>query len=192
MNFKEFHGMVERKSGGVIFTFGRFNPPTKGHEDNMEMLVKMGKKYHLEPRIYASTSYDTGPKSKNPLEFKYKISILKKVFKGIYVSSDIKLKNAFQILEDLGKKYSRVYFMVGDDRKDEFYNSMKNYVHDYGISDFKVISSGKRTAGISASDQRQYVLNNNFLKFNKNVPSTMNSTLSKEVFNKLKQSLKGN
>jgi len=181
--------MLKEKNDGIIFTFGRFNPPTKGHEENINELKKMAKKYKLQPQVYASTSYDDSCNSSNPLQFEYKISILKKLFKGVYISSDKNLKNAFQILQELGKKYSKIYFMVGDDRKDEFYNAMKNYIDEYGISDFKVISSGKRTKGVSATEQRKYAADNNFLKFYKNVPSTCNVTLAKEIFNTLKKVL---
>ena len=52
----------------VAFTFGRFNPPTIGHEKLMDKTRRANKNY----RIYASQSQD--PK-KNPLNFKSKISL---------------------------------------------------------------------------------------------------------------------
>ena len=70
--FKQFN---EDKVNEVTFTFGRFNPPTTGHGKLLAKVaaVAIGNSY----RIYASQSND--PK-KNPLEYKEKIKIMRKMF----------------------------------------------------------------------------------------------------------------
>ena len=42
-NFKSFHDYLTEAANGVVFTFGRFNPPTVGHEKLLEVLSKSAK-----------------------------------------------------------------------------------------------------------------------------------------------------
>ena len=42
--------LVEARGDEVTFTFGRFNPPTIGHEKLMDATKKVGRNY----RVYAS------------------------------------------------------------------------------------------------------------------------------------------
>ncbi len=68
-NFKSFSDYVAESSAGVVFTFGRFNPPTIGHEKLMNTVAKAAKGGDVY-RVYASQSSD--PK-KNPLKYEEKI-----------------------------------------------------------------------------------------------------------------------
>ena len=58
----------------LVFAFGRFNPPTIGHEVLMNKAKAVGGKDY---RIYVSKSQD---RKKNPLTYKDKIKYLKKIF----------------------------------------------------------------------------------------------------------------
>ena len=57
----------------VAFSFGRFNPPTIGHEKLMDNTRRANRNY----RIYASQSQDA---KKNPLKFRNKVAIMKSMF----------------------------------------------------------------------------------------------------------------
>ena len=184
MTFKEF---LQESNKSVIFTFGRFNPITSGHEENVNELIKLGKKYKAEPMLFLSQSHDN---KKNPLTFKDKVQFANKFF-NIKVSENPSLKTAFQILEDLGKQgYKTVYFVVGEDRRDEFSNQMSKYTKDYGIDKFEVISSGARTEGVSGTDMRKYAQNDDFESFKKNAPKNAKESDVKNMFNKVKEGLK--
>jgi len=125
ITYKEYliQRLLEVETKGIIFTFGRMNPMTKGHEENINEMVKIAKENKLTPILYTSFTQDS---KKNPLSFKDKILYIKKFFKqgNLEVSTDTKLKNAFQILEELGKTHKTVYFIVGEDRVSDF-QSMK-------------------------------------------------------------------
>ena len=54
--------LVEARGDDVTFTFGRFNPPTIGHEKLMDATQKLGRNY----RVYASHTQDA---NKNPLDY---------------------------------------------------------------------------------------------------------------------------
>ena len=66
----------EEKEKSATFAFGRFNPPTVGHEKLIHKVEDEAKKNSGEAHIIASHSEGT---SKNPLPVERKVSLLKKV-----------------------------------------------------------------------------------------------------------------
>ena len=72
---KSFKQFSEQAKNPVVFTFGRFNPPTTGHLKLLDKVASIarGKNY----RIYASQSEDS---KKNPLKYKEKIRIMRRMF----------------------------------------------------------------------------------------------------------------
>ena len=75
MEIKRFSDYLTEATKEVTFVFGRFNPPTIGHEKLFNTLKKVSRGGAY--RIYASKSQD--PK-KNPLAFKDKVKFLRKMF----------------------------------------------------------------------------------------------------------------
>ncbi len=75
VQLKSFKTYTEEKTSEIIVSFGRFNPPTKGHEENIEAISKLAKGKPF--KIYASQSED--PK-KNPLDYEEKIKFMRKMF----------------------------------------------------------------------------------------------------------------
>jgi len=69
--------LVEARGDDITFTFGRFNPPTSGHEKLIDATKSAATK---EYRVYASKSQD--PK-KNPLDYEKKVKWMKKCFRNI-------------------------------------------------------------------------------------------------------------
>lgn len=189
ITYKEYllQHLLEAESSGVAFTFGRMNPITKGHEENIKELQKIAKDNKLIPIIYTSFSQDN---KKNPLNFKDKIKYIKKFFKrgNTQVSVNPKLKNAFQILEELAKTHKKIYFIVGEDRISDF-KSMEKYAKEYGVTDFKIIESGKRTSGISGTKMREFAKNDDFDSFKKNLPSSAIESDAEDLFEKVKEGL---
>ena len=71
---RKFLELVEQK-GTVVFTFGRFNPPTTGHE---KLIQKVASVAGSNPfRIYPSYSQN---QKKDPLPFTLKIAYMRKMF----------------------------------------------------------------------------------------------------------------
>ena len=181
-NFKNY---LTEKEQSVIFTFGRFNPITKGHQQNVNELISLGKKFNATPILFLSQSQDA---KKNPLNFEDKVNLANRFF-DIKVSTNAKLKTAYQILEDLGKQgYKTVYFVVGEDRVKEF-GRMGGYAPDYGIENFEVVSSGARTKGVSGTDMRNYVLNDDFDSFKKNAPKGAKEDDIRKMFDLVKEGM---
>ena len=64
------HGLSEERSNKkAVLTFGRFNPPTSGHELLISKVVGEAKKRKADNFVFASHSQD---KRKNPLDSKTK------------------------------------------------------------------------------------------------------------------------
>lgn len=188
MSFKKYlKSKVSEDTPGVAFVFGRNNPPHAGHQTNFDELGKYAKKHKMDAIIF--TSLTQNPK-KNPLTPGDKLYYLEKMApSNVQVSKDTSLKTAFQILEDLvkNKGYKRIAFLVGADRENDF-QSMKNYAKEwsYGEATLEVVVSGERTEGVSGTDMRNYVKDNDFEKFKENLPKSIKERYAEELFNKVK------
>jgi len=185
MSFKQY---INEKSKKAVFSFGRFNPISKGHEDNAKFLKKTAKSLNAEPLLYTSHSQDH---KKNPLNFEDKANYLEKFF-NIKVPRGRDLKNAFQILEDLANQgYEEVYFVVGEDRVKDF-QSMKKYAAEWGIKKFDIIESGKRTKGVSGTDMRNFVKDGNFESFSNSLPSKATKKDAEDLFELVRKGMNYN
>jgi len=179
---KHFKEYLKEATGHVTFTFGRFNPPTIGHEKLIEKVHSVSKGAY---RIYASQSSD--PK-KNPLSYTDKIKFMRKMFPrhARNIISDTKIKTAFDALDSLYEQgYRQVTFVVGSDRVEEFEKTLNKYNGEKrtngGFYNFEggvqVVSAGERdpdaddVSGMSASKMRAAAKDNNFELFAKGLPS---------------------
>lgn len=179
---KHFKEYLKEATGHVTFTFGRFNPPTVGHEKLIEKVHAVSKGAY---RIYPSQSHD--PK-KNPLGYTDKIKFMRKMFPrhARSIISDTKIKTAFDALDSLYEQgYRQVTFVVGSDRVDEFDSTLNKYNGEKrrggGFYNFEggihVVSAGERdpdaddVSGMSASKMRAAAEDNNFELFSKGLPS---------------------
>ena len=170
----------EAKEKGVVFTFGRFNPPTTGHEKLVKKLNSM--KSYGDVLLFSSHSND---KVKNPLSHRDKIKYLKAFFGKQVNVIDADVRQIFQILVFLhNKKYTKIKMVVGSDRVREFdniikkYNSVKGRHGFYKFNEILVVSAGERdpdaddVSGMSASKMREFAEKGDFDSFKEGVPST--------------------
>jgi hypothetical protein len=196
--FKSFSEYLSEETKEVVFTFGRFNPPTNGHEKLINKVASLAKGNNY--RIYASKSQD--PK-KNPLDFNTKIKTMRKMFPkhGRNIMSDKDVRNALDILVKLyDQGFTKVTMVVGSDRVNEFsaltnkYNGVKSRHGMYNFEDgISVVSAGERdpdsddVSGMSASKMRAAAEANNFASFSKGLPTTFKG--GKELFDTLRKAM---
>lgn len=197
MEIKSFKSYLVEDTKDITFVFGRFNPPTTGHELLFDKLKKVSKGSY---RIYASQSQDA---NKNPFDFKTKVKILRKMFpkharsvmadKGIRTAMDVAVS-----LYDQG--YTKVSMVAGDDRVKEFeilLNKYNGVDARHGFYQFegglKVISAGQRdpdsddVSGMSASKMRKAAKDNDLSSFSKGVPSSYKDVQG--LFNMLRKAM---
>ena len=148
--------------GAISITFGRFNPPTVGHERLIAKVAKEAKSNGGEYRIYPSRSQD--PK-KNPLDPGTKIKFMRLAYPdhaNTIVDND-DMRTIFDVLSTLDNDgYSDVRIVVGGDRVSEFNSLATKYNGDlYNFENIKVVSAGGRdpdaegVEGMSASKMRK-------------------------------------
>ena len=179
---KKFSDIVEARGDTVVVAFGRFNPPTTGHEKLIEKVMSESKKTPGAPHfIYASHSEN--PK-KDPLPYSKKIAYMKKMFpkhsSNIVTSS---ARTIFEMATELYNKGFRNLIMVaGSDRVSEFdgllnkYNNVKSTHGFYNFESISVVNAGERdpdsegVEGMSASKMRAAASQNNFEQFKLGLP----------------------
>ena len=174
----EVDSLKEAKGKSVAFTWGRFNPPTIGHE---KVINKVKSQPTNDYKIFLSRSND--PK-KNPLSPRDKLSIMKKMFPSHARNIEINQTNMIlDIATMLYKKgYSDVTMVAGSDRVREFetmltkYNGVSSRHGMYNFDNIKVVSAGERdpdadgASGMSASKMRAAAAKGDIKSFEKGLP----------------------
>ena len=117
---RSFKEISEARGDTAVFTFGRFNPPTIGHEKLVNAVAnQQSKNSGSKMYVYASQSND--PK-KNPLPYAKKIAYMRKMFKKH--SKNIitgKPRTAIEVAVELYKNgHKAIVMVVGSDRVKEF------------------------------------------------------------------------
>lgn len=180
--------------GEITITFGRFNPPTVGHEKLINKVAQQAK--NGEYRIYPSRSQD--PK-KNPLDPATKIRFMKMAYpdhSNAIVSSD-DMRTIFDVLIALDNDgYSSVNIVVGGDRVSEFNSLAQKYNGKlYTFDTIKVTSAGGRdpdaegVEGMSASKMRKAAAEGDFETFKQGMTKALSKKDQEEIFLTLRQSM---
>ena len=185
----------EATSETLTVAFGRFNPPTVGHEKLLSAAKKASAGGDL--KIYPSRTQD--PK-KNPLDADMKISFMKKMFPDYEenIINDDEMRSIFNVLVTASEKgYSAVNIVVGSDRQSEFENLATKYNGElYNFELIRVISAGVRDAdaegveGMSASKMRKAVIDDDFESFRKGTPKSLDDGDTQSLFNAVRTGMK--
>ena len=189
---KNFRDITEAKET-VVFTFGRFNPPTIGHE---KLIKKVAQVAGSNPfRIYPS--FTTNPK-KDPLPHALKVAYMRKMFKKYAknIIADKDSKTAINIavkLHDQG--YKNLVMVTGSDRVKEFdtllgtYNGVEGKRHGYyKFENISVVSAGERdpdaegVEGMSASKMRSAAVAGDYDAFSTGIPDTLSDADKKKLY----------
>ena len=188
---------VEKTKGTLTVAFGRFNPPTTGHEKLLDTVASNSDEgdYIIVP----SRSQD---KKKNPLDADTKVSIMRQMYPkhSEKIVNDAQNRTIFDVLKKAHMDgYTNVRIIGGGDRVAEFEKLSSNYNGKlYQFDNVEVRSAGDRdpdsegTEGMSASKQRKAAAENDFESFRKGVPSSMDDKAAKMLFNTLRKAMKVN
>lgn len=163
-------------SGAKIaaFTFGRFNPPTTGHE----VLINKVKEFASGGDYFIFPSH-TQDKKKNPLSAEDKVKFMKEMFSShkdniIFDESIRDAIKALKWLEDKG--YTDAIFVVGSDRVAAFQFVKQYNGKDYNMNTVEIKSAGERdpdaddVSGMSASKMRKAVAEKDMPTFLSGLP----------------------
>jgi len=185
---------VEKTKGTLTIAFGRFNPPTTGHEKLLDTVAKSSDDgdYIIVP----SRSQD---KKKNPLDADTKVTIMRQMFPGHSerIVNDPANRTIFDVLKKAHMDgYANVRIVGGGDRVKEFENLSGNYNGKlYTFDNIEVRSAGDRdpdgddVSGMSASKQRKAAAEGDFKTFRQGVPKSMNDKQARELYNTLRSAM---
>ena len=188
---RKFRDLVEAKDT-IVFGFGRFNPPTIGHE---KVIKKIASVAGSNPwRVFPS--HTQNPK-KDPLPQALKTAYMRKMFRkyarNIVVS---KARNAIEIAVELyDQGYKNLIMVAGSDRVKVFdtmlnnYNGVEGKGHGYyKFDNIKIVSAGERdpdsegVEGMSASKMRKAATEGDYDSFSMGIPATLSDADKKKLY----------
>jgi len=184
----------------AALTFGRFNPPSIGHEALVQTLNSQPADDHL---LYASHSQDA---KKNPLSYEEKLQFLDELFGIEYPRLSIvqsPARTVIEVLQELTGEYDHIILVVGSDRINDFrklvnaYNGRPDKAGNilYSFASIEVVSAGDRdpdadgVEGMSASKLRALAVESDFQAFAKGVP-TDNTAVARELYAAVRKGMK--
>ena len=185
---------VEKTKGVLTVAFGRFNPPTTGHQKLLDTVASTSDEddYIIVP------SRSNDPK-KNPLDTKTKVSVMKKMFPkhSGKIVDDENNRTIFDVLKKAHiDGYAGVRIVGGSDRVSEFEKLTNNYNKKlYDFDSIVVTSAGDRdpdsdnVEGMSASKQRKAAAEGDLESFMKGVPSSMKEVEAKNLYKMIRKGM---
>jgi hypothetical protein len=196
---KTFKELTEAKET-VVFGFGRFNPPTTGHEKLIEKVASVA---GSNP-FFIYPSHTTGPK--DPLPHAKKVAWMRKMFPKYKknIIADKNAKTAIQIAEKLYKDgYKNLIMVAGSDRLKEFDTLLQRYNDApdkkgnqlFKFDSVKVINAGERdpdaegVSGMSASKMRAAAADGKFDSFKTGIPDTLNDADKKKLYFEVRKNM---
>jgi hypothetical protein len=185
----------------AVFVFGRFNPPTIGHEKLINAVIAVNQREGGTALIYGSHTQDS---RKNPLTHKQKFKWMIKMFPRMKKSlqSTATEKNVMEIAAELNGKYDKLVMVAGSDRVDEFtsllnsYNGIKSKHGFYEFKEIEVKSAGERdpdadgASGMSASKMRKAATQGDFKAFQLGASDELTVNDKRNMMNDVRKGLK--
>jgi len=187
-------GSPKEDLGPLTVTFGRFNPPTVGHQKLLDAAKKAAGKGSF--KIYPSRSQD---KKKNPYDPDEKVDVMRQMFPDYSenIVNDPNARTIFDVLKQGHEDgYSSVKIVVGGDRVKEFEKLSGDYNGQlYDFSGVETVSAGERdedaegVEGMSASKVRKAAAENDFKSFRQGVPKIIDDKTAKQMMSNLRKKM---
>ena len=165
----------------AVFAFGRFNPPTIGHEKLIQKVQSTASKVNGKGYVFLS---HTGGTAKDPIDFTTKLSYLRQHFQSDPKLSfgDIRANTIIKVMKVLEQEgRTKIIMIAGDDRVMQFQTLLNQYNGkptkagnvEYTFDSIEVISAGQRdpdaddVTGVSASKARELAMKGQEHEFSK-------------------------
>lgn len=186
--------LKELPSKKVVFAFGRFQPPTTGHELLVKAVEKLAKEQTAAHVIYASHTQD---KSKNPLPVDRKVYYLKRMFpEANFKAAGGTTRTFIEVAKELNKKYKNIIMVAGSDRVPEYKKLLEKYNGtEFNFDTISVVSAGERdpdadnASGMSGTKMREAAKKGDFNTFKKGLPHTLTTVDGKRLMNEIREGM---
>lgn len=192
---KKFKQLInELPSRKVVFAFGRFQPPTTGHELLVNAVKKIAEKQGADHFIFASKTQD---KKQNPLPVDRKVYYLSRMFpKTNFVAADENIRTFIEAAKMFSGKYKHIIMVAGSDRVPNFKEVLEKYNgKTFNFDTIEVVSAGERdpdsdtATGMSGTKMREAAKKGDFASFKRGLPHTMTELDGKRLMNEIRQGL---
>ena len=178
----------------VVFAFGRFQPPTTGHELLVNAVRKIASKQGADHVIFASRTQD---KKSNPLSVDRKVYYLKRMFPNTnFIGANDNIRTFMEAAKELSKKYKNIVMVAGSDRVQEYTKLLNKYNGDvFNFDTIEVVSAGDRdpdadnASGMSGTKMREAAKKGDFASFKKGLPHTLTELDGKRLMNEIRQGM---
>lgn len=199
ITFKQF--FTEQADKTAVIAFGRYNPPTIGHQKLIEKLKQVKESNNADGFLIPSHTQNN---KKDPLSFEEKKKIL-----SYMVPPSIEIldsgKTLITVLQDLQNKgYNNIIHIAGSDRIPEFeglvekYNNKKDMKGNvpFAFNQYTFESAGERdpdsegVEGMSASKLRQSAVEGDYDTFKQGMSNIIPEILVKSTFNAIRERIK--
>ena len=185
---------VPKTKGTLTVAFGRFNPPTIGHRQLMDIAAQVASQ-DLDGQylIFPSRSQD---KKKNPLDPDTKIAYMQRFYPdhAANIVNDPNIKTIFDVLKIAHNNgYANVRMISGTKRVKEFEKLSNDYNGQfYQFDNIEIIPAGDadpdsdEMEGMSSSRMRLAAAEGDFRTFKSGLPPEIKPSEAKELFNILR------
>jgi len=178
----------------MTVAFGRFNPPTTGHEKLLNKVKQVAGKGNYE--IYPSRSNDP---AKNPLDPETKIGYMQQMFPAHakHIMNNEKTRTIFDALKGANERGAKsVNIVVGQDRKSEFENLANKYNNKlYKFDRINVVSAGDRdpdgegVSAMSASKLRKAAADDDYDTFRTGIPKGFKDENARKLYDSIRKGM---
>jgi phosphopantetheine adenylyltransferase len=173
-----FRSLMENNNKKIVFAFGRFQPPTIGHELLITNVKHMAEQQGANYVIYVSKTQDN---KSNPLSVGQKIAYLRKMFPGTnFVACDATVRTPIEAAKALNGKYQELIMVAGSDRVSNFEKLLNDYNgKEYQYAMLQVVSAGERdpdsdeVSGMSGTKMRAAAVAGDLQSFMQGLPGTI-------------------
>lgn len=188
------------KNTTAVFSVGRMNPYTKGHEKLIDKLIATALAVRGDAILFLTHTQDN---KKNPLSWEEKVAFIEQANAGkkIVICKDPEVKSAFDAAVWLSSRgYTDIIAIFGSDRVAEMkkmyekYNGVDSPRGKYDFKTIQVASAGDRDpdaediTGFSATKARNAAVDNDFDTFYK-IIGTTDTELAKQAFAQVRKGL---
>jgi nicotinic acid mononucleotide adenylyltransferase len=190
---KKYRQLIkELPSKKVVFAFGRFQPPTTGHELLVKAVQKIASAQGADHVIYASKTED---KKQNPLPVSRKVYYLQRMFAGANFKAANEQERTFiEAAKALNKRYKNIVMVAGSDRIAEYKKILEKYNGtEFNFDTVSVVSAGERdpdsdnASGMSGTKMREAAKAGKFNEFKKGIPHSLTVLDARRLMNEIRK-----
>ena len=186
--------LKELPSKKIVFAFGRFQPPTTGHELLVRAVERLASTHNASHVIYASRTQD---KTKNPLPVDRKVYYLKRMFPTAkFMAAGPSTRTFIEVAKELNKKHKDIIMVAGSDRVVEYTKLLNQYNgKEFNFNTIQVVSAGERdpdsddATGMSGTKMREAAKKGDFDTFKKGLPTTLTTMDGRRLMNEIRQAM---